>query len=700
MIMQEFRETKILHDMNPILKKHFSNFKQRFEIIPPNNLSEREAILFESKAFEKFVNNIIFSLDNPDTFTGDIDLLNFISIGGGHDTGIDGLGIRVNDIFVRNIDDVKVILKEKNKKIEYDFIFVQSKMQTNFDTAEFNTFALGVEHFLSKNPILPENDRLKEHRELKDFLDTDEVNEKIKRNPNLILYYVSAGNPPTDQHFLGTKTIIEKKLQESSYYFNSIEIRIIDGNTLIGFCDELENNYSVKINILDTLPLLVGNNDEIKKAHVFTCTAKEYLKILTKDDGTLRKHLFNDNVRDYLGNKEGSVNSEIEKSIAENPEMFLLCNNGITIVCNDFNPIKDKLVQIDNPQIVNGCQTSNTIFRQKDSRNIEDVKLLVRLICTENQNISNKIVRGTNKQNQVLDEAFEATRPFHQDKLEPFFLAIDSEPRLFYERRSKQYSDSNIKKTQIVNLRILTQSFVAMFLNAPHDSYRHEKIILENYAGEGQGRKIYRNEHSEYPYYVSAATWYMFERNLAQDTPENKELRKYRGHLYYIFRKLMAEEMPSINKGHKIEKYCKKILGCLSEVSFKDYFNTTVSLFERARVEWIRNGKSQHGIKDNKEFTEFLTTFLKTQNSAVVEDNTNLNEILVHSGTLLKLIHRLDGKWYGFIECEDLWENAYFDSRGFKGDKDTLKVGCKLKFKIFSYSQDRITATDVNFSDS
>lgn len=80
------------------------------------------------------------------------------------------------------------------------------------------------------------------------------------------------------------------------------------------------------------------------------------MKLLTKsEDGSLRRSLFNSNVRDYLGNT-GSVNSEIEHTIATEPEMFLMCNNGITIVCSDFIQIRDKIVSIDNPQIVNGCQ--------------------------------------------------------------------------------------------------------------------------------------------------------------------------------------------------------------------------------------------------------------------------------------------------------------------------------------------------------
>lgn len=676
--------------MNPLLKKHFGNFKQRFDISIPENISDREKILHESKAFEKFVNHIIFSLDYPETFTADINLLNYISIGGGHDTGIDGLGIMVNEILVRSEEDIKLILQEKNKRIEYDYIFVQSKMQSNFDASEFNTFAIGIEHFLLKEPKLPENDRVKEFRKIKDLLDSDEVNKRIKRNPNINLYYVSTGNPPTDQHFLATRDLIEKKFKESDYYFNEVNVRLIDGLTLIGFCDELDNNFQVRINILDTLPLLVGTNEDIKKAHVFTCTAKEYLKILTKEDGSLRKHLFNDNVRDYLGSKEGSVNNEIEKSITQSPEMFLLCNNGVTIVCSDFNPIKDKLVQVDNPQIVNGCQTSTSIFKQRENPNIENVKLLVRLICTENSIISNKIVRGTNKQNQVLEEAFEATLPFHQDNLEPFFSAIDIGPRLYYERRAKQYSDSTIKKTQIVNLRILAQSFTAMFLNSPHDSYRHEKIILENYGGEIWKRKIFRDEHSEYPYYAAAAVWYMFEKYVYRE--EYKGIETYKGHLYLIFRETLGEDVPRLTKGNKIETYCKKLIDLTKEPEFEKRFKLSVSIFQEARDKWIKKGNSQFGIKDIKTFTELLLSISRKKffSKKTFDKETDRK----YKGKILRIVFK-ENLWHCFIECNDLQENLYFDSRGYKGELKKLKPTVDVEFSIMETKSGRLSAKDV-----
>lgn len=677
--------------MNPLLKRHFTNFKQRFDI---NTASpkENERIAMESAAFEKFVNNTIFSLEYPEIFTADYNLLNFISIGGGGDTGIDGIGIVVNDVIVRSVDDINIILKEKNRKIEYDLIFIQSKMQTSFDAGEFNTFAIGVDHFLSKSSTLPENDKIKELRKIKDALDSDEVNKRIRRNPNLYIYYVSAGNPPTDQHFLGTKALIEKKFLDNDYYFNTVGIRLIDGKTLIGFCDELENNFQIKINILDTLPLLVGTNEEIKKAHVFTCTAKEYLKILTKDDDSLRKHLFSDNVRDYLGNKEGSVNSEIEKSIINNPEMFLLCNNGVTIVCSDFNPIKDKLVQIDNPQIVNGCQTSTSIFKQKENPNIENVKLLVRLICTENFSISNKIVRGTNKQNQVLEEAFETTLPFHQDNLEPFFLAIDNGPKLYYERRTKQYNDSSIKRTQIVNLRTLAQSFLATFLKVPHDSYRHEKIILENYGGEGWKRKIFRDDHSEYPYYVAAAIWYSFEKFVY--IHPYKKYETYKHHIYLIFLLSFGEIYPNLKKGNKTENYCKKIIAGLMDSGLNDRIKSSFSTFTEIRNLWIQKGGSEFGIKDNKAFTELLLSHTKQK---FVEDQPELiveNE-QIFQGKILRVVNKAIHYWHCFIESPELESNVYFDSRAYKSDLKELKPNQPVRFTIFETKSGKLSANHV-----
>ena len=291
--------------MEPVLRSHFTNFKNIFEISTATQ--EQEA-----QAFEKFVNYVLFSLDYPDIFTADSELLDFVCVGGGSDTGIDGIGIKINDRPVRSIDEVKEIV-QASKKINIEFIFIQSKMRTSFDVAELNTFGTGVKMFFSEG-YLPENERISEFRAIKDFIYSDEiVISKLDKNPSLYLYYVGAGTQPTDENILGAQKWLKKEMEEN-HYFDTVEVKIIGGKQLIKYCRELENKFDVHINITDIFPLIVDPKTDVKKAYAFTCSAKEFLKILQKEDGLLRRSLFNDNVRDYLGSK-GAINTEIEETI-------------------------------------------------------------------------------------------------------------------------------------------------------------------------------------------------------------------------------------------------------------------------------------------------------------------------------------------------------------------------------------------------
>lgn len=694
--------------MNPRLKKHFYNFKQRFEIEIPENLSDKQKQDAEASAFEKFINFLIFSIDYPDVFSGEVNLLNTISVGGQGDTKLDGIGVRVNNVLVKNVDEIREIVKNE-RVIEYDFVFIQSKMQEKFDATEFSGFIDGIKHFLSPNAVLPENSKIQNFRAIKNYFDSDEFNKnpnvKVKKgSPNLYIYYVSMGNQPTDDHFLGTKKIKNDELMGLySNYFNNFNndsdknespITLIDGNTIINYCDELDNSFEIKIKVLKSFQLHIGDNDKIKQAWAFTCSAKDFLEILTKkEDDSLRKHLFNDNVRDYLGNKkESSVNSEIEKSIIESPEMFLLRNNGITIVCSDFEPKKDDWVEITNPQIVNGCQTSNSIFNLRTHPNIDKVKLLVRLICTDDPIVANSIVRGTNKQNQVLEEDFEVTLPFHQDLLEPFFLSFEHNPQLYYERRHKQYMGSNIPNTRIVNLRILCQTFAATFLNAPHEAYRHQKKILELFGGEKSKRKIFVEGHSEYPYYTCAVLWYMFERNIYQE--KYNEFEKFRYHLYLIMRHFIGEEVPSLSTSkHKIEKFCLKFLGILEEKEFLKYLDKAISVFEELKADWIKQGNSNDGIKDVPKFTDFLLSYCKK--TFLTQPTLKENIETTYEGVIKRIIPKSNGLWYCFIDCQDLPRDVYFDSRAYKGKLEKIKLNQPVKFTLHAISEEKATAKYV-----
>lgn len=675
--------------MELILKSHFNKFKKSLEIETGDDPKK------ESRAFEQFVNYVLFSLDYPDMFTANAELLDFVSVGGGDDIFIDGIGIKINERLVQSIEEVSE-MADASKKLSVEFVFVQSKMRHGFEMSELINLGAGVRMFFSAK-ALPENAKVSEFRQIKDYIYSDEkVISRLTSNPSLSIFYVTTGAEPENEHFAASREMITKDLFDlTECCFDSVHVRLVGGKQLIKYCRELENTFEVQINIKDIFPLFVDPKADVKKAYAFTCGAPEFLKILQKEDGLLRRSLFNDNVRDYLGN-QGAINSEMENTITSNPEMFLLCNNGITIVCSGFEQIRDKLVKIENPQVVNGCQTSSTIFGLRDHPNIGKIQLLVRVISTENHGVSNSIVRGTNRQNQVLEEAFEATLPFHQDTLEPYFAARDGGVKIYYERRARQYNnDPLIKKTQIVNLRILTQTFVGMFLGAPHESHRHEAKLLERFGGDKGTRKLFKEDHSPAPYYACAMAWYMFEKYF-REARIDKKYTPYKVHLLLIFRHSVGEDAPKLTMSKAIDSYCEKLLAMLKPPEFDRQLREVLQVFDKSYGLWTRKGGSRFGIKDRKEFTEILlqesrTHFVHKPHPASHEETRAGSE-----GRILRMIQR-HGLWFGFIKRSADQENVYFDSRGYKGDPAKLVPNTEVVFDL-ARSEKGLFARDVSIS--
>jgi len=71
--------------------------------------------------------------------------------------------------------------------------------------------------------------------------------------------------------------------------------------------------------------------------------------------------IYEKNVRRFLGSR-GKVNKAVLQTLKESPGRFGLYNNGITIVVTDFDRVSDRVLQLTEPYIVNGCQTTRSIW--------------------------------------------------------------------------------------------------------------------------------------------------------------------------------------------------------------------------------------------------------------------------------------------------------------------------------------------------
>jgi hypothetical protein len=389
------------------------------------------------------------------------------------------------------------------------------------------------------------------------------------------------------------------------------------------------------------------------------CYADEFVKLLETEDGVIRTSLFNDNVRDFQG--INNVNSEIESTIKQDPSTFILLNNGITIVCDEYIQSNRKLT-LKNPQIVNGCQTSHILYLAAvNGIDLSNVPLNIKVISTQNLEITNQIVRGTNRQNIVYDEAFEATKKFHKD-LEEFFNAVSPEyDRLYYERRSKQYQHNpKIKQTEKINLRIICQSFVGMFLNKPHLAHRHESKLLREFSNI-----LFQEYQSKLPYFTSALSFYTLEKLFREEKIPKQELHSFRSHILMVFRELLAGPCPDINHEKKIDEHSQLVLNTLkNQKETEAKFKKAIEIFLLSRNIWIKElGKSQFGIKDIEDFTKLLIGEARKQTT--IKSELQEDKEYRYKGKVVKVLQDRYGKYCGFISRQP--NDIFFHSSVNKG---------------------------------
>lgn len=503
--------------------------------------------LGESKDFERLVNYSIISNEYNKTFD-----LNYVTIGDGDDTGIDGIAIIVNGVLVESIEEIDDLI-EKNGSLEVNFIFIQAKTSSSFATSELNTFIYGVKDFFSTSPKLRRNESLQRFADLANHIYNNAP--KLKDNPTCKLYYVTTGKWVDDTNL---KAILQSGVEEleSSNLFDIVEINPVGARELATYYRKTKESVSTTITFTNRLTIPEING--ISEAYIGLIPYSEFLKIVSNEEQNLL-NVFEDNVRDFQG-ENNDVNSGIASTIT-NPgsEIFSVLNNGITVVASKISPTGNQFTIVDY-QIVNGCQTSNVLFNNKKSENTANVVIPIKLIATEDDEIKTRITLATNNQTPIKKEQLASLTQF-QRSLEQFYNSFDGDKRLYYERRSKQYnSDTTVIKSRVITVPYQIKSFAGMFLNEPHNVTSYFGSIVRK-LNDGK-IQIFDNDHLYIPYYTSAFAYYkletLFKRGLIDSS-----YRKVKFHLLMLFRLLNEKsEMPRFNS-KKMEQYCNPLLEVL-----------------------------------------------------------------------------------------------------------------------------------------
>ncbi|MCB4784124.1 MAG: AIPR family protein [Sulfurovum sp.] len=284
--------------------------------------------------------------------------------------------------------------------------------------------------------------------------------------------------------------VMSRFLYENQNRFHAVNIVLVSNKLLSGRVKELPSErlegYSVTYDIWDigrfyeietsknkkeTLVIDLVNDFDATipslPAHISASPYPSYLSVVSGDllsklYETYGSRLLESNVRSFLQFR-AKINKGIRKTINEEPEMFFAYNNGITataeeVELNEKNE-KNEIVKIKNFQIVNGGQTTASLFNTKkaDKVNLSDIFVQMKLTVINDEKVNDivpNIAKYANTQNKVSDADFFSNDIYHirmEEKSRRIWApAKEGElkgTKWFYERARGQYLEVQSKLT-------------------------------------------------------------------------------------------------------------------------------------------------------------------------------------------------------------------------------------------------------------
>lgn len=472
-------------------------------------------------------------------------------IGGSNDNGIDGFFILIDGECVNSAEHIEALKKVSKIEIHIHQYKNTTKIDENvlhkFNTATTSIFNMDSEHS-SKSwnlELIEKIDWLK-----KIILKTASSHPKYKVH----FRHVCKGDSNNiydpekpNQSYLDKVEIIKKTLEQGDLSEVEFDFQLIGRKELVQM-NRVEKQFSLALKLNEN-PIALDYSEDGKRGYIASTNLMDYYNFLNDEDNNLRNYLFDSNIRDYQNNT--TVNNEISKTIKnENKIDFWWLNNGVTIIA-DKGSLTGKTLNLDNVQIVNGLQTSYSIYntfkdlnREKDNRS-----LLLKIIITNNNETNDKIIKYTNSQNHVPTSLLRATDSIQRD-IEEYFLAND----YFYDRRKNYYK--NLKKPQkkIISINFLAQCLTSIVIKEKNPSKaRSNPTILTKL--DSDYKELFNEKRSLSVYLNSVKIVKKVEKIIKDGTFDSKDLTEKQLKKYYLFhisRILLSIKLNVPNYGEKL----------------------------------------------------------------------------------------------------------------------------------------------------
>lgn len=175
--------------------------------------------------------------------------------------------------------------------------------------------------------------------------------------------------------------------------------------------------------------------------------AGSFVELIRTEDGrSIKRHLFDDNLRVFLGATGGFNASIIATATSEDSHLFWYLNNGITITCRNYSYNKghaNPKIKIEDFQIVNGAQTSHSLLEASRSgpAALENVVLTVRVYATDRSDIAERVAVATNSQARIQSRDLRA----NDTVLKKMEIAF-ADRGYFFERKRNMHGDKDARR--------------------------------------------------------------------------------------------------------------------------------------------------------------------------------------------------------------------------------------------------------------
>ena len=428
-------------------------------------------------------------------------------IGGGQDGGIDGIYLFVNGTLVHKGTDCK----NMGNDITIDLVIIQCKTGPGFQETPIERFITITDNILDLDKSITSFHGVYHDQLINAATRFQSMYNKLTHQfprLNLRYYYACKGNDPNEN--IRRKVEQLKDVVTRHFPYAVFEFHYLGASELLALTQKSPRRTY-------TLDLAENPISSARGQGGFVCLVRlvDFFHFISDDRGMLQRSIFDANVRDYQGKTQ--VNKEIQSSLQSlrNPsaEDFWWLNNGVSILSTRAS-FGGKVLTMEDPQIVNGLQTSEEIHKyfRSSSPDDEDRQLLVRVIVPKPEDSRGRIIKATNSQTVVQQSSLRATDKIHLN-IEEYLKSKN----LYYDRRKNYYKNQNMPRGRIISISYLAQAVMAIVLESPDTARARPSSLLK---ADTDYRRVFSMDYNINLYYVCVEVMRQIERLMRQIDPQ------------------------------------------------------------------------------------------------------------------------------------------------------------------------------------